>query len=104
MRRTLAFRPLWPSWLRWCICCLSLAWLQTAHALPPSLAIQILDPETVQLTWTNAATGYLLQQTTALSPITLWEVVPQIPLLQGNQYSLTLGHAGNNTFFRLRQP
>jgi hypothetical protein len=60
----------------------------------------------VILSWPASATGFVLQESTALanpSSSTVWNPGPA-PVLSGEEYQITLPSPSGNRYFRLRQP
>lgn len=76
----------------------------TAAENPPRLEIKLLPDSKVELSWTNSATGFFVQQTPTAVVSNLWESVSQSPVLGGGQYSLVLSNQGSSRFFRLHGP
>src|SRR5262245_1007776 len=78
----------------------------TVSAAPaaPSLTIQVLNSQTVQITWPGAGAGLVLEQTSRIGDAAAWQAVNVPPALQGGQFSLLLPISARSQFFRLRRP
>jgi hypothetical protein len=57
----------------------------------------------IVLSWAGPATGFVLQQTSALVVNGAWTDVAQTPVDNGNTRSVTVSLAPGNRFFRLRK-
>jgi hypothetical protein len=57
--------------------------------------------QTVTLAWTNTATGFVLKQTSSLSPPTQWTTVTNAPIIANGQFVVTLSATGDNRFYAL---
>ncbi|PYJ08554.1 MAG: hypothetical protein DME25_01235 [Verrucomicrobia bacterium] len=67
----------------------------------PALAITPRTNHQVNVSWTNSATGFVLKQTSSLSPPIQWTTVPNSPVLTNNQFVVTLPISSTNRFFLL---
>lgn len=80
-----------------------------SHALPvqsaPQLHIQPLPGGSgLTLRWSATPPGFLLQQTTNLTPPIVWQAVTNSPLLLHGSYQVTIPPPAIPTFFRLVLP
>jgi lysophospholipase L1-like esterase len=73
---------------------------QELQPTPPTLSVTLL-PGQAALAWPTNAAGFTLQQTASLTPPVVWSFVPNVPVIVGGQYNLTLGAGGATQFFRL---
>lgn len=55
----------------------------------------------VILSWPSWASAYTLESTSALGPNAIWTIVPQPPVLVGNEYTVTVPAAQGMQYFRL---
>lgn len=68
---------------------------------PPGLRLEVLTNAQVRLAWTNAASGFVVEEVEQLATSNAWQTVFQAPSLAGQQYSVVLSNATGNRFFRL---
>jgi hypothetical protein len=84
--------------LSYSLCC------STLHG-QPALGIHALDRQNIQISWPGNATGFVLEQTTAVGLGSTWQPVNLPPVAQNERLSLALPITSNaRQFFRLRQP
>ena len=69
----------------------------------PKLSISESSARSVTLSWTNTASAFALERANLFTFPTLWQVVSQIPVEQGGQFSVSLQPNGVQ-FFRLHVP
>jgi hypothetical protein len=55
----------------------------------------------ISLAWTNTTTGFLLKQTSSLSPVIQWTAVTNNPVTSNGQFVVTLPVATGNRFYVL---
>jgi titin len=68
----------------------------------PSLAVRPLaTTHQVALAWTNTTTGFVLDQTSSLSPPVQWTAVTNAPVNTNGQFVVTLSDATGNRFYVL---
>src|SRR5262245_37699037 len=65
----------------------------------PSLTVEPPNNGQIRISWTGAASGYQLQETSALG--NAWQPSGALPVLQNNEYVLTFVPQGTAKFFRL---
>jgi hypothetical protein len=83
------------------VCVLYISRAQT----PPKLFIEVSPDHQVRLSWTNAATGFVVEEVDHLPEAALWSPVLQAPLLANQQFSVVLSNTTGSRFFRLiKQP
>jgi titin len=70
--------------------------------LAPALAVTPAARQQIALAWTNAATGFVLKQTSSLSPPVQWTTVTNSPVLTNGQFVVTLSTAAACQFYVLR--
>ncbi|MBI3414179.1 MAG: hypothetical protein HY043_02475 [Verrucomicrobia bacterium] len=75
---------------------------QSMHAASPQLSIERVAQQTVRVTWTNSATGFVLEQTPELLANTLWTAVTTTPSLEDGEFHVSLRLDAVSQFFRLR--
>lgn len=56
----------------------------------PTLEIEALANPQVRISWTNTAAGFVLKETTSLSPPIQWQTVSNTPILSNGQLVVTL--------------
>jgi len=56
----------------------------------PTLEIEALANPQVRISWTNTAAGFVLKETTSLSPPIHWQTVSNTPVLSNGQFVVTL--------------
>jgi predicted secreted protein len=70
--------------------------------VPPTLSLALAG-ENVAITWPMAnSTGFFLEGAASLQPAQ-WAALNVIPLPDGQNYRVTLGHSGSALYFRLRK-
>ncbi len=69
--------------------------------LAPALSVAPAASQQVALTWTNTATGFVLKQTSSLSPPIQWTSVTNSPVLTNGQIVVTLSTAAASQFYVL---
>src|ERR1043166_8746169 len=74
----------------------------TTGAPVPLLTIERVA-NTVTLSWPATATGYTLESKDILSSPDPWDTVTSSPPVAGGRFTVNLGIAGGNKFFRLRK-
>jgi titin len=67
----------------------------------PVLTIQPQPSQQVALAWTNTATGFVLEQTSSLSPPIQWTVVTNAPVVSNGRFVVTLPASCGNRFYVL---
>ena len=67
----------------------------------PALSVAPAASQQVALTWTNTATGFVLKQTSSLSPPIQWTSVTNSPVLTNGQIVVTLSTAAASQFYVL---
>src|SRR5262245_52673043 len=77
--------------------------VNAASAAPP-LTVQVLDRQTVQITWPGSSVGLLLEQTSGIGAAADWQAVKVSPALKDNQFTISLPILTSPQFFRLRRP
>lgn len=60
--------------------------------------------QNVVLAWPTNDSGFTLQSAAALSAAPTWSPVPQAPVVNGTNYTVTVPLAGGNALYRLIQP
>jgi len=70
-------------------------------SLSPTLSLT-LSGDNVLITWPTNSSGFFLEGTTSLDP-PQWAALNDIPLPDGPNYLVTLGHSGAPLFFRLHK-
>jgi hypothetical protein len=68
----------------------------------PTLAVSHTG-KTVLLNWPTSAAGFILESTASLAPQN-WVPVTTVPVVAGNQNSVTVDAASGSRFYRLRKP
>jgi hypothetical protein len=68
----------------------------------PSLAVIPVANHQLTVSWSNTTTGFVLKQTTSLSPPIQWTVVTNSPAVISGQFVVTLPTATGNSFYALR--
>ncbi len=68
---------------------------------PPVLLVDVSADSQVRLSWSNTATGFVLEQADQLPAAGQWSPVLQVPQLVGQQLSIVLSGATGVRFFRL---
>ncbi len=71
-------------------------------AVPLLLATPLPASHQLRLGWTNTATGFVLKETSSLSPTIQWSTVTNVPVNANGQFSVTVSTAGGNRFYALR--
>ncbi len=71
--------------------------------MPPSLSIRALANQSVRLAWPKSAAGFVLETTDRLSPSPAWQLVAEQPLVEGEEFAVTLTASDDSRFFRLRE-
>jgi titin len=69
--------------------------------LAPALSVAPAASQQVALTWTNTATGFVLKQTSSLSPPIQWTSVTNSPAPTNGQLVVTLSAAAGSRFYTL---
>ena len=72
-------------------------------ATPPALSIQV-SGSNLEVLWPASATGFSLYSTTNLLPSVVWSSVTNTPIIQGDNWMVTLPIGGANYYFRLETP
>ncbi len=69
----------------------------------PALSIQWDGGNSVVISWSNSAPGYILETSDSFPPTKPWQGVSQIPNLQGSQAVVTqvVATTGGTQFYRL---
>jgi hypothetical protein len=67
----------------------------------PALKVTPSTNHQLTLAWTNTPTGFVLEQTSSLSPPIQWTAVTNNPVLTNGQYVVTLPAATGNRFYVL---
>jgi titin len=70
--------------------------------LVPGLSVSPSTNHQVTLAWTNAPTGFVLEQSTNLSPPIQWTAVTNMPVLTNGQFVLSLPAGTGSRFYVLR--
>ena len=78
--------------------------MRAQNPAAPTLSIRPAPNQSIRLSWTNAATGFVVESASVLGDATLWRPISQTPTLEDNQYSVTLDASAPNNFFRLHLP
>ncbi len=68
---------------------------------PPTLSVT-LSGDNVLITWTTNSSGFFLEGATSLDP-PQWAALNVLPLPDGPNYVVTLGHSGAALYFRLHK-
>lgn len=68
---------------------------------PPKLDLALAGSGQITLAWTNIAPGFVLKETTNLSPPVVWSTVTNVPVNSGGQFAVTLGRQNGQRYFRL---
>ncbi len=68
---------------------------------PPKLLIDVSTNSQVRLSWTNAATGFVVEELDHLPEAAPWSPVLQAPRLANQQFSVVLSNNTGARFFRL---
>ena len=84
-------------------CLIAVALPRAQSVGEPELSVRYLPDDQMTLTWPTAALGFVLEQTEALTPITVWQPVALPPADLGDQWSVTTTRGTESRFFRLRQ-
>jgi hypothetical protein len=61
----------------------------SAHS-QPSLSVQLLDRQNLQVSWPATATGLVLEQTPALPRAANWQAIDAAPVLQNDRFTVKL--------------
>ncbi len=69
----------------------------------PSLQIQLLDAAQLQLSWSAAAVGYVLEKTPNLRPPVVWSQILDAVNATNGQNVVTVTNDDSTVFYRLRQ-
>jgi hypothetical protein len=73
-----------------------------AECKAPTLRIEYLrSSSTVNLTWTNAVEGWVLESTDSLEPAN-WQPVPELPVLAVDHWEVSQSTSATTRFYRLR--
>lgn len=86
-----------------------LAWLgsaaraQQVNPTPPGLSVRSLANQSVRLAWPKEAAGFVLEQTDRLNPSPAWQLVAEQPLVEGEEFAVTITAGDDSRFFRLRE-
>ena len=72
-------------------------------ATPPALSIQV-SGSNLEVLWPASATGFSLYSTTNLLPSVVWSSVTNTPIIQGDNWMVTLPIGGANYYFQLATP
>lgn len=67
----------------------------------PALTLRPFAADQVALSWTNSATGFVLQQASSLSPVIQWTIVTNAPVIANGQFVVTVSTTNGNRFYRL---
>ena len=67
----------------------------------PLLSVSPATNQQVTLAWTNTTTGFVLKQTSSLSPPVQWTAVTNHPVVTNGQFVVTLSAATGNRFYVL---
>ena len=70
---------------------------------PPTMSTQI-SGSNLEILWPAATTGYSLYSTTNLLAPVVWLSVTNAPVIQGDDWMVTMPMVGTNHFFRLQAP
>jgi len=72
----------------------------------PCLHVTEIPGNRVDLDWSTAAVGFLLERTNALRNPTPWPVVPGTPSISGGRFHVidNMALPPTNNFYRLRKP
>jgi len=81
----------------------SSAFLAKIRLFQPGLTTVKSGPNLL-LSWPITAPDYLLQSASSLGSAPNWVVVPQAPLVNNTEYSVTVGATNTTSFFRLYRP
>lgn len=73
-------------------------------AIPPTPLVQVLDSQSIRVSWDQAATGFILQESDGPSRGGIWHGIDQAPTIQGAQRDVVLSVplSIERAFFRLR--
>ncbi len=69
--------------------------------LPPKLLVEASPNSQVRLSWTNTATGFVVEEVDQLPAVAPWSPVLSVPQLANQQFSVVLNNATGDRFFRL---
>ena len=67
---------------------------------PPGLAIELVSPGVILITWPAPSTGYVLQQSTNLTT-TNWLAVTNPPMVVNGEMQITVSPTVGNRYYRL---
>lgn len=67
----------------------------------PGLTVSLVSNHQVALSWTNTATGFVLKETSTLSPPVKWTTVTNSPVLSNGQFVVTLSAVVGSRFYLL---
>jgi len=68
----------------------------------PALTITpLLTSNQVELKWTNTASGFVLKETSSLSPTIQWSSVTNVPVNANGQFVVTVSASTGNRFYAL---
>jgi hypothetical protein len=67
----------------------------------PALTVSPATNQQISVAWTNTTAGFVLKQTSSLSPPILWTAVTNSPILTNGQFVVTLSSATGNRFYLL---
>jgi len=67
----------------------------------PALTLSPSAANQAALAWTNTATGFVLKQTSSLTPVIQWTTVTNVPVVANGQFVVTVSTTAGNRFYRL---
>ncbi len=79
---------------------LGVAILTAVGQTSPQLSVQKTSSQSLRIAWTNAASGFALEQSSSLDPAS-WEGVPVPPAAQNGEFTVLFNPAASQQFFRL---
>ena len=68
---------------------------------PPELLVDIITDTQLRLSWTNTATGFVVEEVDDLAGVASWSPVLQAPQLASQQFSVIVSNTTGAHFFRL---
>ncbi|MCI0540529.1 MAG: hypothetical protein L0Z50_35460, partial [Verrucomicrobiales bacterium] len=91
--------------LKTLFCCYA-GLLGTVLALPapPTVQIQSLDRQSIQVSWPGTAAGFVLEESTFVGTDAVWREVAITPQLNDNRFTVSRPASSGVRFFRLREP
>jgi len=67
----------------------------------PALTVSPAADQRAAIAWTNTAAGFVLKETTSLSPVIQWTTVTNVPVIINGQFVVTVSTTTGDRYFRL---